>query len=387
MFATSEAMPERPRLNLLKNAVLIYLVFEKKAAVSIMLCLLLAGATAQADLPELRFGFINELSGPVASLGAVCTRGVELALKKHAPEDRINDTPVRIVFGDAKDDVNATLSEFKRLVDIEGVQAVAAIRSKSAMPINPLAEKRGIPVLGTVGSAEFLRTNRYALRIFAPPAKQAKFEASLAERLGKKRPALVLLDDEFPVSLGQNLAAELSLLGKTAVLSETVLPQEADFAAVITKLKRADPDIIYAHLLTRTGLFVRKLRELGVRTQVVTWYWIQQPEQMAAAGNEALEGLVFTEIDSDKPRFRKAYEEAYPGEQYNAAAYLCYVTAATVLEAARLPGATRTRESLRDAIVNIAEVPLYDDTIPFRNREIQFELDARAFHQGQVAPF
>ncbi len=351
-----------------------------------LVLVLLVSRPVRAELPEIRIGFINELTGPVASLGAVCASGIEIAMNTYAPGGQVQGIPVRLVIGDARDDVGATLSEFRRMVDLERVHAVASIRSKSAIPINPLAEKSKIPVLGVVGSPEFLKTNKYAVRIFASPERQARFEADLAKRQGKRRAAIVMLEDEFTAALGRNLGAELRSSGVDVVYNETVLPQETDFSTVISRVKRNGADAVYAHLLTRTGLFVRKFRELGAEGQIYAWYWIQQPEQMQAAGESALEGLIFSEIDSDKPRFKEAYHASYPGKEYNAAAYLCYVTMAAALQAAAAPDARASADTLREAITNIREVSLLDGPVAFKDREIQFELAARRFVRGKAEP-
>ena len=355
--------------------------------VTIGLIISCAALTAQAQLKELRIGFINELTGPVASLGEVCSRGVAIALDVHAPAGKVAGVPVKVLVGDARDDVKASLSEFERLAGPEGAQVIVSIRSKSAIPIGPLAEKRGLPLVGIVGSPAFTAANRLALRIFPPPDYEAAYEAGLSRRLGQQRIAIVNVEDEFAVGLAEGIQAAVEKDGRQIVYRETAAPQESNYAPIISKLKRARPDAIYAHLLTRSGLFIRQLREQGVKSQVFTWYWIQQPEQIAAAGQAALEGVIFTEVNSDKPLFQKAYHKLYPNQVYNSAAYLCYVSTAVVLEAAKRPQALTSQAALREAVVGIPNVRLLDNDIPFKNREIQFDLTSKVFRAGKPVTF
>ncbi len=102
------------------------------------------------------------------------------------------------------------------------------------------------------------------------------------------------------------------------------------------------------------------------------------------AGEDALEGVVFTEVNSDKPKFRAEYSKAFPSESYNPAAYLCYSAVASILEAVKTPEAFQSEESLRNAIVNVHQVNLLDGTLAFDKREAQFDLVLRQFHSGKV---
>ena len=62
-----------------------------------------------AEVAEVRIGVLNELSGPLASLGVVCSRGIDLAVKDMAPGNQINGTPVKIIMADERDDSKAAV--------------------------------------------------------------------------------------------------------------------------------------------------------------------------------------------------------------------------------------------------------------------------------------
>ena len=293
-------------------------------ALTCLLCGLAAGSACAESpkLPEIKIGIINELTGSAASLGEIYARGIEVAMQTLAPDGRIAGVHIRLVHGDAQDDAKVALSEFQRMSQTDGIHILISPRSKSAMPINPLAERKGIPLVGSVAATRFLETNKYAVRALVPAAMDGEFEAAVAKRLGKQRAAIVGAEDEWASSLTTAIAQSFSGSGQTVVFRESISPQEQDFASIIAKLRATAPDVIFAQLLSRSGLFVRKLREAGVMAQVISSYWIQQPEQIEAAGRDALEGVIFAELDSGGPLFRAAYEKTFPGKAYNSAAYL-----------------------------------------------------------------
>ena len=75
------------------------------------------------------------------NLGAVCAHGVDVAKKSFLSSGKINNVPVRIIEVDVHDEANTSVSEFRHLVDVEKVQAILTLRSRTALPINPLTER------------------------------------------------------------------------------------------------------------------------------------------------------------------------------------------------------------------------------------------------------
>ena len=351
-----------------------------------LLCLGLA-SPAQAEIHDLKIGILQELTGPVANLGATCGRGVEIAQKSFAPGNRIGVAQVKLIVADVHNDAKTAVTEFQRLVDIEGTQVVIPLRSLSAMPVSPLSVQKRIPLVGIVGASTFTSQNRFAVRVYANPEQESVFQTAIATRLGKKRAAIIAVEDEFALGLADGVEKGIESAGGEVVNKTTMLPGEADFSTVIANIRRRKPDIIYAYVLSKSGLFMRKLFEAQLRMPVITNYWIQSPDQVQVAGREALENVVFSEINSDKPVFKKAYQENFPGESYNPAAYLCYATMGTVLLAASQPGVFADDESLRNAIVGVQKVALLDGELTFKDREVQFDMVARTFRDGQVVPF
>jgi ABC-type branched-subunit amino acid transport system substrate-binding protein len=63
----------------------------------------------QADLGEFRIGILQELSGPVAPLGATCGRGIEVAVKSFAPGNKIGRIPVKLLVADVHNDAKAAV--------------------------------------------------------------------------------------------------------------------------------------------------------------------------------------------------------------------------------------------------------------------------------------
>ena len=346
---------------------------------------LLAISVLAEDQKILKVGVLNELSGPVASLGETCQRGIRLAMSDFAPGGIANEVVIKVFTADVHDDAKTAVSEFYKLVQTDGVQVLIAVRSKSAMPIAPLADRLKVPVVGIVGAPRFVSDYRSTLRVYVTAEQDGAFQARLAHQLGGRSAAIISAEDEWALSLSKSIGRTFRSLGGSILFNQAFAGIETDFATSISKLKSLSPQVVFVNLLTRSGLFVRKLREAGFRAQVFSSYWIQQPEQIQIAGKDALEGLIFSEVDSNKPKLREAYAREFPGQAYNPAAYLCYCALAAVLQAGT-SAQGQNSGSVHDAILRIEKLNTPDGDLHFHDREIQFALGARVFKDGEVIP-
>jgi len=333
------------------------------------------------EASQLRLGILNELTGPAAALGDNCQKGMEIALLRH---QHLN---VQVVLGDVHDDPKTAVSEFQKMLVRDQVHAVVATRSRSAMPVKPLAARAGVALVGVVGHPDLLKDNPFGFRSFSSARQEGALLASLAAKLGKKRLALVTQQDEWASSLSTALREEFSKIGGLVVLEEVVASQDYDLGALATKLKQAKPDLVFANLLAQAALFIRKLREQGFSERVFTTYWIQKEEFVEVAGVEALEGVVFVEVDSEQPLFKKEFSKHFPNETYTPAAYICHVAVEAVLQAADSLKEPPTRQLLGRAIVGLKKLDLTDGPLQVIDREAQFKLKAREIKSGRPVDF
>jgi ABC-type branched-subunit amino acid transport system substrate-binding protein len=342
--------------------------------------------TSEQSISELKIGVLQELTGPAAELGAACSAGLQIAFQSYTKNGMVGGRSVKLIIGDVHDNAGVALSEYHRMVDQAGAQVVIPLRSKTAMPINPLSERDQVLSVGIVGHPKYL-DNPYALRVYATAEQEAEAFVTALSQLGKHRIASLSLEDEWALSLGRAFSDELKRRGQALILDTTVLPSDVDFGTTITRLKVMRPDGVFVNLLGKSALFIKKAYEQGLRTQIASCYWIQQKEQLELAGRQALEGAIFAEVDSNKPIFRKLYQEAFPTMGYNPVGYLCYTALGLVLKAAAQPGALTERAALRAALFNLDSVELLDGIVPIKNREAKLGVAVRVIRAGQVSDF
>jgi len=111
---------------------------------------------------EITIGILTDLTGQVAYFGRAAELGARLAQKDLAEEGK----KIRLVIGDSKLDTKAGLSEARKMLSSDNVDAIYALFTQVVAAISPVvaAEKR-LLVGGSVGTS-FLRTNPYAVKTY-----------------------------------------------------------------------------------------------------------------------------------------------------------------------------------------------------------------------------
>ena len=107
----------------------------------------------------IKIGVIDVLSGPYASMGENFQKGIELAQAEYP------DKKIQLVFEDDSFESQKGLSAYKKLMDIDHVDALIVATSPTINVIYPEVSKQNIPVL-TYGSQSIDETNDNVFHIY-----------------------------------------------------------------------------------------------------------------------------------------------------------------------------------------------------------------------------
>ena len=110
-----------------------------------------ASACDDDEGEQLRIGVLGDFSGPLAEFGPLTLSAVELAIKHINEAGGVNGQDVVFVTGDTRVDPTQAVEEARRLIDVEGVHAIAG----------PLASSSTLAVIESVAA-------RRAFRWFRP---------------------------------------------------------------------------------------------------------------------------------------------------------------------------------------------------------------------------
>lgn len=336
----------------------------------VFLAMLLGTYSARAEVPTI--GALAELSGAFARFGEDCRRGYDIAQSS-------GTATARVLFGDNQSVPKAGIAEFHRLVNSQGAGLIVTSRSPVGLALNPLSVQRKIPLIGVVGHPRFVKENPYSVRVFPSAADEAAALAAYVQSQGESRIAEVSLEDEYFVGLRNEFEQRM---GKgTIVFSESVAPTEQDFSSLMLRLRAKSPSAILANVGPAQMVpLIIKIKQAGLQTKIYANFLVGTGDIRKALGQQA-EGVVFAELDYDKPEFLKAVALRSSDLPLSPLGYSCYVALRYAFELERT--SQRENISLLDAIPRIERVATLDGPVEFSAREARFRVVPKTVRGGK----
>jgi len=218
------------------------------------------------EAKEIKIGWIGPLTGEVASFGVNNLRGVSLAIEEVNIElDRDNaGVKFSIISEDTQLDPKTALNAYKKLVNIDKVDAVMAPLYNDFMTIAPFAEmEKRVFVDSLDASEEIADVGEYVFGIGIYDEMIGGIMGDFLNSKNKENIAIVYANDDAFVSfVRENL---LSHYNGNIVYDESYDADEVDFRTIIQRLKKIDPDNVVVLGYDEAGLFFKQAKELGFK--------------------------------------------------------------------------------------------------------------------------
>ncbi len=255
-------------------------MIPKALAVAVLACGIVAATGAFAQAKELKIGVIYDLSGPLAAGGSnAAYLGTKYAIDMINERGGIEGYKIKPVYADAQSKADVAINEAERLLNQEKVDMLMGVFSSAhCVPMAQKADqaKRFMWANVCVASAVFKDKNlRY---VFRPQVHSDQFgEASCSflneqakARLGKEpkdlRVAVIYEDGPYGSGVASGNESACNKFGMQVVLKEGYAATSPDLSPLVTKLKRARPDVIlHTGYNPDITLFLRQSREQGLK--------------------------------------------------------------------------------------------------------------------------
>lgn len=248
------------------------------AFVAAMAAVGMAGS-AVAQEKKIKIGVIYDLTGPLAGGGSELQYiGAKIMLDKYA-KTGVEGYKVEAVYADAQSKPDVAINEAVRLIEQEKVDMLLGFFSSAqCVPVAARVEqlKKFMWITTCISSAVLDGKNfKY---VFRPQASGDQFGLMTMDfiaqnskaKLGKDpkdlRVAIIHEDGAYGVDVAKGNVAGAKKAGFNVVLNEGYAATAPDLSSLVTKLKRARPDVIF-----HTGynpditLLLRQAREQGLR--------------------------------------------------------------------------------------------------------------------------
>ncbi len=280
--------------------------------------------------------------------------GTELAIMEVNKAGGILGKQVKLIIEDSKYEPASAVSAFRKLADVDGVLAVFTGFTPLTLPQLPIAEEKHILVMAPSTEHPDLTKSDWAVRMTATADKAGVRIAQLANSLGYKTAATLSEENESVRLPERAFTKEFEGLGGQMVGAESFKTQDNEMRGQLTKLKAANPDVLY--IVASSGrpmaLVIRQLKEVGFQPKQVFANHLLEDKEVRALGADLINGVIYTTLEVTSEfanRFEKAFgyrPDANAGKHYDATMLL--------FEAIKKAGTTDP-EKVRDAIYNYGE--------------------------------
>lgn len=321
-----------------------------------VLALTLASCS-KAESNSVKIGGIFPLSGQVAVYGVECKNGVDLAIEEINAAGGINGKPVVLVSEDDEGNPDKTVNAFKKLSTKDGVKVViGSLTSGCTQAITTLSQASKVVQIAPAATAPAITdAGDFIFRAcFIDPFQGTVGGKFAAETLGKKRAAILYdIGNDYSVGLADNFKIAFTKAGGSIVSEESYATNDKDFNAQLTKIKNANPDVVYLPDYYGTvALIAKQLRAQGINVPMVGadgWDGLT-----SNAGDEVLGGYYSNHyaVDSTEPAVKKFVESfrAKYNKDPNSFAALGYDCVYLIRDAIVAAGAEDSI-AVRDALV------------------------------------
>ena len=317
-----------------------------------------AGTKAAEGAKVAKIGFLNGVSGSVASYGLAEKEGFDLAVEEVNREGKIH-FDVEMV--DTKGNVQQCVSAAQKMIADKKVLVVGPLISGEYKAVGPLFQQAKIPLLGAATTAEgLIEIGDYMFRNCVPESQNIPQTVQKTHKLLGYRTVAVLYsnNNEHQVSAYKTFVKALEAEGVAIVETETFADKDTDFSAQLTKIQAANPDaVVVAGYYQEGGLILKKMREMGMHQPVLGDNGFVSPELVKIAGAAADNVYVSSMWSADRASqatkdFVKHFKEKYHHDPDNFAA-CAYVSVKLAAKAMEDAGTTTDAKKIRDALANV----------------------------------
>lgn len=272
----------------------------KKLLALLGTCLALACAGATAATPgvtadQIRVATIQDLSGPIAILGAPIRDGMAMRFDEENDRGGIFGRKLRLVVEDSGYDPKKAVLATRKLLQRDGVFAfLGDLGTPVVMATMPLIIEAGRPHMFPFSphAATYQPLDPLKFQLFAP--YQDYMNAAVRQMVtsnGYKRVGLLYQDDDYGLEVMKGVEAGLAQLGQKLVEKTSYKRGATDFASQIARLRAAGCDlVVLATVVRETVGAVSEARKVGWNVDMLvtaSGYSAQTHE----LGGKAMEGL------------------------------------------------------------------------------------------------
>lgn len=231
----------------------------------LVLALFVGTANAQT---EIKVGFFAPLSGDYAEDGQEGQRGAQMVIDAVNDQGGIAGKKLKLVTEDDRGTSSDAVNAVQKLIDQSNVDAMlAASYSSPVKTVAKTLDRRGIPTVVSIATHPDVTKNvSHIFRVVYTATTQGQAAADYAVNDMKlKKFAIIALETDMAKACSGAFAAYVKSHGGEIVFQDTFKENDKDFSALLTAVKNAKPEAIYAPSYAAQGAAIaQQAKSLGM---------------------------------------------------------------------------------------------------------------------------
>lgn len=326
----------------------------------------------------IKIGMVSPLTGDVKTFGESTRNGFTLAIDEANAQGGIIGKMIKHFIADDRNDPTEARNAGSKLLNQDGVKLiVGSVSSKCSIPLSEVCQSSSAVMITPTSTNPKVTVNDdnsrkdFIFRACFIDPFQGMVAAKFASENLKAKTTAILYDvgNDYVKGLAEFYRDNFLKLGGKLVAYESYAKDDADFSALLTKVKRANPDILYIpDYYNKVGLIAKQARQLGIKAVLMGGDGWDSPDMLKIAG-DAINGGYFTNHYSpDDPRpevqtWVKKYEAKF-GSKPDALATLAYDATTLMLEAIKAANSDKPSE-VRNALQNFKGLKTVSGSISY----------------------
>jgi len=332
---------------------------------SLAVIFLVGCGAPKAEEDVIKIGTVFEISGGNSALGKATLDGIKLAVKEANESGGILGKKIVLINEDNKSEPAEGANATKKLVEQDKVTAIlGSVASSAVLASAPIAQAAEVPwVAATATNPKVTEVGDYVFRVcFIDPFQGAVVAKFASEKLQAKKAAILVdMTSDYSKGLTEFFKESFTKAGGQIVIEEAYSQKDTDFNAQLTKIKGANPDVIFVPgYYAEVGLIAKQAKQLGLSQPLLGGDAWDSPKLYEIAGN-AIDGCYFSNhyTSQDNSPTIKSFVEKYQveyGQVPDAFGALGYESAVVLLDAIKRAGSTEGK-AIRDALASTKDFP------------------------------
>jgi branched-chain amino acid transport system substrate-binding protein len=248
-----------------------------KRLVSVSFVLIFGALALCAE--DLKVAVLAPLSGAVPSFGQSMREGVLLAINEVNAKGGVLGRTIVPIIEDSQCSADSAVNAANKVINQDGVHyIIGEVCSSATIPVSEIANPAKVVVMTpdstnanvTVNAAG--KTKDYIFRACFIDPFQGKVLALFAKSRLKSKTAFILYDqsNDYTIGLSTTFEAQFTKDGGKIVGKESYTKIDADFSAILAKVKIAKPDVVFLpDYYNIVNLVCKQAKEKGITTNFI----------------------------------------------------------------------------------------------------------------------